>query len=62
VPLLAVHDGIVVECGEDCAEEIEVWLERAMVDGMEAVLSSPGAQGPSVPVEVETKIGRTWAG
>ena len=62
VPILAVHDEIVVECGEDRAKEIEVWLERAMVDGMEAVLSSPGAEGPSVPVEVETKVGRTWAG
>ncbi len=62
VPILAVHDEIVVECGEDHAEEVQGWLEGAMQDGMEAVLNSPEAEGPSVPVKVETEVGRTWAG
>ncbi|MDP9474162.1 MAG: DNA polymerase [Actinomycetota bacterium] len=61
LPVLAVHDEIVVECNENRAEEVEAWLEGAMKDGMEAVLNSPGTEGPSVPVEVETEVGKTWA-
>ena len=54
-PVLAVHDEIVVECAEDQAEAVKVWLSKAMVDGM-ADLVAP------VPVEVEVQIGQTWAG
>ncbi len=62
VPILAVHDEIVVECGEDRTEKVQVWLEGAMKDGMEAVLNSPGVEGPSVPVEVEIESSRSWGG
>ena len=61
VPILAVHDEIVVECYEDDAEKIKTWLERAMVDGMEEVLNRPEAGGIRVPVEVELEYGRRWS-
>jgi DNA polymerase-1 len=54
-PVLAVHDEIVVECGEDQAEAVAIWLKQAMMDAM-APLIDP------VPVEVEVKLGRTWGG
>ena len=56
VPILAVHDEIVVECEED-AEKAEAWLKRAMVDGMDAVVN---VTEPHVPIEVETSVSRTW--
>src|SRR5262249_806853 len=55
VPVLAVHDEIVVECGHGQSSAVEDWLERAMADAM-APLIDP------VPVEVEVRTGRTWAG
>ena len=62
VPILAVHDEIVVECDEGDAKKVEAWLEKAMVDGMDAVLNGPDAEGPHVPVEVEVMSGSSWAG
>jgi DNA polymerase-1 len=62
VPILAVHDEIVVECAEKDAEEVEVWLEKAMVDGMDQVLNAPEVADPYVPVEVEVRSARSWAG
>jgi DNA polymerase I-like protein with 3'-5' exonuclease and polymerase domains len=53
VPVLVVHDEIVVEADADKAEAAAVWLKQAMVDGM-APLAAP------VPVEVEVKIGPSW--
>jgi DNA polymerase-1 len=54
-PVLAVHDELVVECDEVQAEAVADWLKGAMVDAL-APLITP------VPVEVEVKTGRTWAG
>jgi DNA polymerase-1 len=54
-PVLAVHDEIVVECDADQAEAVATWLRQAMLDGMIPLIDP-------VPVEVETKIGKTWAG
>jgi DNA polymerase-1 len=54
-PVLAVHDELVVECGDDKADAVAAWLKAAMVDGM-APLIDP------VPVEVEVKVGKTWGG
>ena len=51
MPILAVHDEIVVECDEGDAEEVEAWLKRAMVDGMVGVLNAPEVEGPHVRVE-----------
>jgi DNA polymerase-1 len=57
VPVLAVHDEIVVECGEEDADKAEAWLRQAMVDGMDAVVN---ASEPHVPIEVETSVPQTW--
>jgi DNA polymerase I-like protein with 3'-5' exonuclease and polymerase domains len=55
VPVLAVHDEVVVECDEGQAEAATTWLKRVMVEAM-APLVDP------VPVDVEVRVGRTWAG
>ncbi|HKI35179.1 MAG TPA: DNA polymerase [Gemmataceae bacterium] len=55
IPVLVVHDEIVVECDTGQAEAVEVWLTRAMVDAMTPLIDP-------IPVEVEVKVGRTWAG
>ena len=62
VPILAVHDEIVVECAEAQAERVELWLETAMIDAMNAVLNGEDAEGPRVPIEVEIETAETWAG
>jgi DNA polymerase-1 len=54
-PVLFGHDEIVVECDAGQAEAVKGWLTGAMKDAM-APLIDP------VPVEVEVKVGRTWAG
>jgi DNA polymerase-1 len=54
-PVLAVHDEIVVECDEAHAESARLWLRQAMLEAMQPLIDP-------VPVEVEVKIGRTWAG
>jgi DNA polymerase-1 len=62
VPILAVHDEVVVECPEEQAEEVKDWLEKAMVDGMEEVLNSGlGTDHPErVPVKVKVKVVNRW--
>jgi DNA polymerase-1 len=55
VPVLFVHDEVVVEAPADSAGVAAEWLKQAMVDGM-APLIAP------VPVEVEVTVGRTWGG
>jgi DNA polymerase-1 len=57
VPILAVHDEIVVECDEVDAEKVGAWLKNAMVDGMSVVVN---ADEPRVPVEVEVSVSQTW--
>ena len=59
VPILAVHDEIVVECGEVDAAGVEAWLEEAMIDGMGEAIDASGRERSSVPVEVEVR--RAWA-
>jgi DNA polymerase-1 len=54
-PVLFGHDEIVVEGDAGQAEAAATWLRQAMLDGM-APLIKP------VPVEVEVRVGRTWAG
>ncbi|WP_232069957.1 DNA polymerase [Gemmata massiliana] len=53
--VLAVHDEIVLEVPEPEREAAKTWLSGCMIDGM-APLIDP------VPVEVEVKVGATWAG
>src|SRR5215211_3674189 len=58
VPILAVHDEIVVECLQDQAEETEAWLKKTMVDGMDTVLNSDGQI--RVPIEMEARVAGFW--
>jgi DNA polymerase I-like protein with 3'-5' exonuclease and polymerase domains len=58
VPVLACHDEIVVECGPEQAADVKVWLEKAMIEGMKAVLNS--TDEVDVPVEVEARIATSW--
>ena len=55
MPVLFVHDEIVVEVDEAGAAAAKVWLVRAMIDGMRPYCDP-------VPVEVEATVGRTWGG
>jgi DNA polymerase I-like protein with 3'-5' exonuclease and polymerase domains len=54
-PVLAVHDEIVLEVPEPDAGPAAEWLKRCMVEAV-APLIDP------VPVEVETRVARTWGG
>ncbi len=58
VPVLVCHDEVVVECGVEQTAQAKTWLERAMMEGMEAVLS--GTEEVDVPVEVEGRTVRSW--
>ena len=60
VPIIALHDEILIECDEDDVEGVASWLERAMKDGMAEVLALGVAGEGRVPVEVETKSGKFW--
>jgi DNA polymerase-1 len=55
IPVLTVHDEIVVECVEDQVSAVEGWLRKAMLDALTPLLDP-------VPAEVEVTTGRTWAG
>src|SRR5215204_3295496 len=58
-PILAVHDEIVVEADvRDQAKDVEGWLEKAMVAGMEEVLNSGlDTDHPErVPVKVDVEV------
>jgi DNA polymerase-1 len=55
VPVLAVHDEVVVECDAGQAEAVTAWLKKAMVDALAPLLDP-------VPVEVEVRAGASWAG
>jgi DNA polymerase I-like protein with 3'-5' exonuclease and polymerase domains len=62
VPIIALHDEIVVECDEGDVEKVKVWLEMTMKDGMDEVVNGCEIEGPRVPIEVEIKSGKTWLG
>ena len=51
-PVLAIHDGIVVEVPEERAKDAKAWLIGCMVKGMEEVLKE-------VPVAVAVEVQRT---
>jgi DNA polymerase-1 len=55
IPVLAVHDELVIECDADQADAVAAWLKQAMLDGM-TPLAAP------VPVEVEVSTAPTWGG
>jgi DNA polymerase I-like protein with 3'-5' exonuclease and polymerase domains len=59
VPILVCHDEVVVECEEQAAD-VKAWMEKAMIEGMDTVVN--GTDERHVPVEVETRIARSWGG
>jgi hypothetical protein len=62
-PILAVHDEIVVEVDvRDQAKDVEGWLEKAMVDGMDEFLNSglDTAHPERVPVKVDVEVVNGW--
>ncbi len=58
VPVLVCHDEIVVECDAELTTDAKAWLEKAIIEGIEAVLNPTDEVG--VPVEVEARIARSW--
>jgi DNA polymerase-1 len=58
VPVLVCHDEVVVECGVEKLGEAKAWLEKAMIEGMDAALNNVGAA--QVPVEVEPQVANCW--
>ena len=62
MPVLAVHDEIVVESLQDQAEEAEAWVKKAMVDGMGEIVNGPKVGGPLVPIDVDVEILKSWGG
>ncbi len=56
--MLVCHDEVVVECGTERAADAKVWLEGAMIEGMDVVLN--GTDEVDVPVEVEVRIVKSW--
>jgi DNA polymerase-1 len=63
VPILAVHDEVVVECPEEHSEEVAAFVEEIMVAGMGEVLNSGlGSDHPErVPVEVDVEGVDSWS-
>ncbi len=55
VPVLAVHDELVIECDERDAEAAAGWVSECLVEGMRQFLTR-------VPVRVEVTISRDWSG
>ncbi len=55
IPILAVHDEIVLECPTKDATPAADWLKSAMIDAMSPLIDP-------IPVEVDVKIGPTWGG
>jgi DNA polymerase-1 len=55
LPVLAVHDEIVIECEASQADAAAVWLKAAMEDAMRPWMSP-------VPVVVDVAIGQSWGG
>lgn len=55
LPVLVVHDEVVVECDEADADLARDWLVDCLTRGMEAFLTE-------VPVVVETSIALDWSG
>ena len=57
--MLVCQDEIVVECDADQAADAKVWLMKAMIEGMDAVMN--GTDEVNVAVEVEARIVRSWS-
>ena len=60
LPILNVHDEVVIECGVEDAEECLTVVRATMVDAMYRAVGM-SAEDPTVPIEVEVEIANTWA-
>jgi DNA polymerase-1 len=63
-PILAVHNEVVVEVDvREQTKDVEGWLEKAMVAGMEEVLNSglDTAHPERVPVKVDVEVVDRWS-
>jgi DNA polymerase I len=60
LPILAMHDEIVVECDEERVDAAATWLRHAMQDGMAEVLALGAGGDHRIPVEVEVASGTSW--
>lgn len=49
---------VVIECDAEQAAEAKAWLEKMMIEGMDAIVN--GTDEGHVPVEVEARIARGW--
>jgi len=58
VPILVCHDEIVLECDVEQAVDVQAWLEKAMVEGMDEVLNN--ADEVRTAVKIDTRIARSW--
>ncbi len=58
MPVLVCHDEVVAECEAEQAADVKAWLEKAMIEGMGAIMN--GMDEVDVPVEVEARIARSW--
>jgi hypothetical protein len=56
VPVFVCHDEVVVECDAEKAADAKAWREKAMIEGMEAVLN--GTDEVNTAVEAEVRIAR----
>ena len=58
VSVLVCHDEVVVECDAEQAADVKAWMEKAMIDGMDAVMNDTG-KAP-MPVKVEARVATGW--
>ena len=56
MPILVCHDEVVVECDAERAADVKAWLQKAMIERMEAVLN--GADEVDTSVEIEVRVAR----
>src|SRR3712207_4572197 len=59
VPVLVCHEGMVVECDAEQAEEGKEWRVQALKDGMDAVVN---VMEPHILNEVEAGVSKAWGG
>lgn len=55
MPVLAVHDELVIQCAEADATGVAAWVAECLQTGMARLI-------PRVPVRVEVAISPSWAG
>ena len=57
LPIISVHDEIVIECDGAEADQVEAWLGSTLRSAISDVLGYPELAGEDA---VETTIGETW--